>query len=179
MLVDMSTLSVDTCSSLVDMKNFVFCIFLYWSTLAVHWSTWVKFYVLYFPVLVDMRSLSVDMKMCQKHISRHEQSIGWYELFSVLYFLCQSTWAVRWSTWRLIKICFLFFCLLFYFKHVFNKCTHLKHFKHIIKYNMSSLNVLESSKSSRVNNFLLFDDNKILELAINNLHMLFIIWVSN
>ena len=44
----------------------------------------------------------------------------------------------------------MFFTLLYsiHFKHICNKNIYLKHFKHTIKYNMSSLNVLESSKSS-------------------------------
>ena len=132
-----------------------------------------------FSVLVDMSSLSVDMKMCQMCINQNEHCVGLYEEFSLLSFLCQSTWAVRWSTWRLIKICFSLFYLLFYFRHVFNKCTYLKHFKHTIKYNMSLLNILESSKSSKVNNLLLFDDDKTLELTINNLCILFINQASN
>ena len=43
------------------------------------------------------------------------------------------------------------FNLLFfiYYKHVFNKYIYLKYFKHTIKYNVSSLNILKSSKSSR------------------------------
>ena len=125
------------------MNNSDFYIFLCCSTLAVHWSTWKILSSIFFWVSRHKESVR---KMCQKCISRHEQSVGRYEHFSLLYSLCQSTWTVcwftwvvRWSTWRLIKTCFSLFYLLFYFRHVFNKCTYLKHFKHTIKYNMSLL----------------------------------------
>ena len=87
-----------------------------------------NFGVLYFSMSVDMSSLYVNMRICQKAY--------------------QSTWAVCWSTWALVKN--IYFNLLFfiYFKYYFNKNIYLKHFKHTIKHNMSSLNSLKSSKSS-------------------------------
>ena len=128
-----------------------------------------KFCHLEFSMLVNMSSLSVDMKMCQLCISRHEHCVSWHKEFifyfslcqstwvlcwstwriQFLFFLCQSTWALCWSTWRLVKTCFSLFYISIDFKHVFNKCIYLKHFKHTIKYKISPLNILESSKSRR------------------------------
>ena len=79
----------------------------------------------------------------------------------------------------------IFFNLLsfIYIQHIFNKNTHLKHFKHTIKYNISSLKVLKSSKSSRSTIFSFLMMTKPLSLlliicTIMNKHVVYF-WASN